>query len=52
MIPNKIFLQYFPDVELPEEKDRTTRSSCLRAGTFMVVRKIIRDYKLDDILAN
>lgn len=52
MIPNKIFLEYFPDAELPEEKDRTMRSSCLRSGAFMVIRKIIRDYKLEDILSN
>ena len=43
MIPNRNFLQYFPDAELPEEKDRTTRSSCLRVGAWMVIRKIIRE---------
>ncbi|MBR3244414.1 MAG: transposase [Parasporobacterium sp.] len=51
MIPNRNFLQYFPDAELPEEKDRTTRSSCLRVGAWMVIRKIIRDYGLEEILS-
>ena len=48
--PNHTFLTYFPNVELPISADRTKRSSCLRAGAFIVIRKIIRDYKLDEIL--
>ena len=51
MIPNENFLRYFPDTELPEEKERTSRSSCLRVGTWMVIRKIIRDYRLEEILS-
>ena len=30
MQPNQNFLKFFPDAELPEEKDRTVRSSCSR----------------------
>ena len=48
--PNHTFLTYFPNVDLPISADRTKRSSCLRAGAFIVIRKIIRDYKLDEIL--
>lgn len=48
--PNQTFLTYFPDTELPITDFRTTRSSCLRAGAFIVIRKIIKDYKLDEIL--
>jgi len=48
--PNHTFLNYFPNVELPISADRTKRSSCLRAGAFIVIRKIIKDYKLDEIL--
>ena len=48
--PNHTFLTYFPNVELPISSDRTRRSSCLRAGAFIVIRKIIMDYKLDEIL--
>ncbi len=51
MLPNRNFLQYFPDAELPEQKDRSNRSSCLRVGAWMVIRKIIRDYKLEEILS-
>ena len=48
--PNQTFLTYFPAIELPITDFRTTRSSCLRAGPFIVIRKIIKDYKLDEIL--
>ena len=50
MQPNQNFLKYFPDAELPEEKDRTSRSSCLRIGDYIVIRKILEDYKLPEIL--
>lgn len=48
--PNQTFLTYFPATELPITDFRTNRSSCLRAGAFIVIRKIIKDYKLDEIL--
>ena len=48
--PNQTFLTYFPTAELPISAERSRRSSCLRAGAFIVIRKIIKDYKLDDIL--
>ena len=30
--------------------ERTNRSSCLRIGTFIIIRKIIEEYKLDDMI--
>lgn len=50
MKPNQNFLKYFPDAELPESKNRTSRSSCLRVGTYFVLRKIIEECSLNDIL--
>lgn len=50
MQPNQNFLKYFPDAVLPETKDRLQRSSCLRIGDHIVIRKILEDYKLPDIL--
>ena len=44
MQPNENFLKHFPDAELPEEKDRTNRSSCLRIGDYLVIRKILNEY--------
>lgn len=50
MQPNEKFLQYFPEVELPEEKNRSVRSSCLRIGAYIVIRKVIEGYNLEDTL--
>lgn len=50
MQPNQNFLKYFPDAELPEKKNRTSRSSCLRVGAYFVLRKIIEEYNLKEIL--
>ncbi len=50
MLPNENYLKYFPDEDLPELRERTKRSSCLRIGAWVVIRKIMEDYKLHDIL--
>ena len=50
MKPNQNFLKYFPDAELPESKNRTSRSSCLRVGAYFVLCKIIEECSLKDIL--
>lgn len=50
MIPNENFLKYFGDVELPELRRDGKRSSCLKVGAFLVIRKIMEEYKLTDIL--
>lgn len=50
MQPNENFIRFFPDSELPEERDRSARSCSLRIGTWVVINKIINDYKLVDIL--
>ena len=47
MRPNENFRKYFSDVEVPEEKEDFSRSSCLRAGAYMVINKTIKDLKLD-----
>ncbi|MFA6728277.1 MAG: transposase [Prevotella sp.] len=50
MQPNPNFIKYFPEVELPEEKDRSKRSSCLRVGAYIVIRKIAENYHLYDMM--
>ena len=50
MIPNENYLKYFGDVELPELKVGVNRSSCIRIGAFLVIRKILEDYELPEIL--
>ena len=51
MYPNPNFVKYFPEVELPEEKERSKRSSCLRIGSYAVIKKVIEDYKQDEMMA-
>jgi hypothetical protein len=50
MYPNQNYLKCFPEAELPEESE-SPRSSCLKAGAYLVIRKIIKDYKLDTLLS-
>lgn len=50
MIPNTNFLKFFPEAELPEELPSSSRSSCLKIGAHLVIRKIIGYYKLDEMI--
>ena len=50
MYPNQNFRKYFPDAELPDENPRSLRSSCLSAGPYLVINKIIKEYGLDEII--
>ena len=52
MYPNQNFLKYFPEVELPEEKDRSSRSSCIRIGSHIVINKILNDYNIQEMLSD
>ena len=52
MLPNQNFLKFFPEADLPDEKNRMNRSSCLRIGTYIVIQKIIQDYKLKELLGS
>ena len=49
--PNEKFLKFFPRELLPSEKDGAIRSGCLHVGAFIVIRKIIAEYHLDEIIA-
>ena len=51
MYPNEKFLKYFPREMLPLEKEGRYRSGCLHIGAFLVIRKIISDYHLDEMIA-
>ena len=50
MIPNENFLKYFGDTDLPELKRDESRSSCLRIGAFLVIRKIMEEYNLPQMI--
>lgn len=51
MYPNEKFLKYFPRELLPSEKEGRFRSGCLHIGAFLVIRKIISEYRLDEMIA-
>lgn len=51
MVPNEKFLKYFGDIDLPELRRDCKRSSCLRIGAFLVIRKVMKEYKLADVLS-
>ena len=50
MYPNTNYLKYFPEAKLPEMNEKSDRSACLRIGAFIVIRKIIAEYHLDEII--
>ena len=50
LIPNENYHKYFSGENLPGEKPRSFRSSCLRIGSFLLIRKLSEDYGLPRIL--
>ena len=49
MFPNPNYLKFFPDESLPEYSD-SSRSSCLKVGSYVVIEKIIHEYHLQSTL--
>ncbi|EJW94469.1 transposase, partial [gut metagenome] len=52
MYPNTNFLKFFPAEELPETKGEAYRSGCLRIGAYLVLRRIVSEYHLDEMLGD
>lgn len=52
MYPNTNFLKFFPAEEIPETKGESYRSGCLRVGTYLVLRRIISEYHLDEMIGD
>lgn len=50
MQPNQNFVKFFPEIPLSGEWYFSNRSSCLRIGAYLVIRKIMEEYKIPDIL--
>lgn len=50
MFPNEKFRIYFPDVELSDELPYAYRSCCLRIGSYVIIRKVLDEYKLQPML--
>ncbi len=50
MYPNSNYFKYFPEVDFPETKECSKRSSCIKIGTYIVIKKIIEEYSLKEML--
>lgn len=50
MYPNENYQNYFPDASMPEELPEAYRSCALRIGSYAIIRKILQEYKLPQML--
>ena len=50
MVPNQNFRTFFPEAELPDEKFNSDRSSCLKIGSYIVIKKILDEYGIPKLL--
>ena len=50
MYPNDNFFIYFPGQTMPEEHDQVERSCCLKIGNYIVIKQILQEQGLDQIL--
>ena len=49
MFPNPNYYKFFPDEQLPELSS-SGRSSCLKVGSYIVIKKIIHEYLLQPMI--
>lgn len=52
MFPNENYYKFYPNEEKPSVIEDTKRSSCLSAGTGIVIKKVIEDSGLGDIVTD
>lgn len=52
LVPNENFHKYITGENLPGEKPRAIRSSCLRMGVHIILRRIIADCHLDGFVSD
>lgn len=50
MYPNEKYQDQFPDAVMPEERSEAYRSCALRIGAYAVIRKVLEEYKLPEML--
>ena len=50
MYPNERFQEFFPTVNLPEELPEAYRSCALKIGSYAVIRKVLEEYKIPQML--
>ena len=50
--PNETYYHYFPNAVIPEKYENCSRSKCLRIGSYIVIKKIISDYRIDEMISD
>ena len=50
MHPNEKYHDFFPDAVMPEERPEAYRSCALRIGAYIVIKKVLDEYHLPQIL--
>lgn len=50
MFPNEKYQEFFPDAVMPEERPEAYRSCALRIGAYIIIRKVLEEYKLPQLL--
>ena len=51
MYPNESYSEFFPDAVMPEELPEAYRSCCLRIGSYAIIRKVLDEYHLPQMLS-
>lgn len=51
MWPNGNYLKFFPNTALPDSYDRSNRSACLKAGAYIVIKRMFDQSGIPDILS-
>lgn len=49
MYPNERCFEYFPELNVHRSSQETTRSSCLDIGPYLVIEKVIDQYKIAEL---
>ena len=52
MYPNANYLRFFPNEDPSGEDSKKIRSACLKIGPYVVIKKIVDEYKLRELLCS
>lgn len=50
MYPNENFLKIFPGFKVPAERSQSVRSCCLKIGSYLVIKALVKEQRIREIL--
>ena len=50
MYPNEKYQEFFPNAVMPEERPEAYRSCALRIGSYIIIQKVLNEYKIPQML--